>query len=147
MKFWRESSVMLRAVLLVSLCLNVVMATYVSLQWVGASGAVPVAVMPLRMIDRVAERLPKKDADTLWAIYRSKEVELLPLQTDYRRALMKALQVAAQPRLDNKALEAAVGDARDKRIKIGDAVIATFTEMLEQISPEGRRQLVGGYFR
>jgi hypothetical protein len=32
-------------------------------------------------------------------------------------------------------------------VKIGDAVIDTFIEMLEQISPKGRRQLVGGFLR
>jgi len=44
-------------------------------------------------------------------------------------------------------LRASVKEARDKRIKIGDAVIDTFVEMLEQISPKGRRQLVGGFLR
>ena len=42
---------------------------------------------------------------------------------------------------------AAVEDARNKRIKVGDAVIDTFVETLEQISPEGRRQLAGRLFR
>lgn len=49
--------------------------------------------------------------------------------------------------VDKAELEAAVKDARDKRVKIGDLVVATFVEMLERISPKGRRQLVGGYFR
>jgi RNA polymerase sigma factor (sigma-70 family) len=42
---------------------------------------------------------------------------------------------------------ASVMEARDTRVKIGDAVIDTFIEMLEQISPKGRRQLVGGFLR
>ena len=33
------------------------------------------------------------------------------------------------------------------RFKVGDAVIDTFTETLEQISAKGRRQLVGDFFR
>lgn len=99
------------------------------------------------MIESVAERLPKEDAEILWSIYRGKEAELLPLQTEYRQALMKAMKTAAQTNLDKAELQAAVKDARDKRLKIGDLVVATFVEMLERISPKGRRQLVGGYFR
>jgi hypothetical protein len=38
-------------------------------------------------------------------------------------------------------------EAREKRVKIGDVVIDTFLEMLDQISPKGRRQLVGGFLR
>jgi uncharacterized membrane protein len=57
------------------------------------------------------------------------------------------MQLVAQPELDRAAVRTAVKDARDKRLKIGDAVIETFVEMLEQISPKGRRQLVGGFLR
>lgn len=147
MKFWRESSVALRVLVLASLCLNVVLFTYVGAQWFASGGPVPGVGIPQRMIERVAERLPKEDADLLWSIYRSKEAELLPAQTEYRRSLLKAMQIAAQPDLDKPALEAAIREARDKRLKMGDVVVATFTEMLERISPKGRRQLVGGYFR
>ncbi|MBR0773946.1 periplasmic heavy metal sensor [Bradyrhizobium diazoefficiens] len=147
MKFWRLSFSPSRALALLSLCLNVILLTYVSVQWLSPGALVPGAAMPLRMIERVAARLPKDDAEILWNIYRGREGELLPLQTEYRRALMKAMQAAGQSNLDKGELEAAVKDARDKRIKMGDAVIATFIEMLERISPKGRRQLVGGYFR
>jgi uncharacterized membrane protein len=147
MKLWREPSSVFRTVMMLSLCINVALLTYVAVQLWAPGGSWPGAGMPLRMIERVAERLPKEDAELLWSIYRSKEAELMPLQADYRRALMKAMETAGQPELDKKALEAAVKDARDKRVKIGDAVIATFTEMLERISVRGRRQLVGIYFR
>jgi uncharacterized membrane protein len=99
------------------------------------------------MIERAAERLPKDDADILWRIYRSKEPEIQPLQAEYTRSLLKTMQLVAQPELDRAAVRTAVKDARDKRLKIGDAVIETFVEMLEQISPKGRRQLVGGFLR
>ena len=59
----------------------------------------------------------------------------------------RCMQLVAQPELDKDALRLAVKDARDKRLKIGDVVIETFVEMLEQISPKGRRQLVGGFLR
>ncbi|MEW6147703.1 MAG: periplasmic heavy metal sensor [Bradyrhizobium sp.] len=147
MKFWREWSTPWRALMLLSLCVNVILFTYVSVQWLLPGGFRPGAGVPIRMIERVAERLPAEDAEILWSIYRGKEAELLPLQSEYRLALIKAMKTAAQTNLDKAELEAAVKDARDKRVKIGDLVVATFVEMLERISPKGRRQLVGGYFR
>ncbi|MFK4386975.1 periplasmic heavy metal sensor [Bradyrhizobium yuanmingense] len=147
MKFWREWSTPWRALMLLSLCVNVVLFTYVSAQWLLSGGFRPGAAVPLRMIERVAERLPAEDAEILWSIYRGKEAELAPLQAEYRLALMKAMKTAAQTNLDKAELEAAVKDARDKRVKIGDLVVSTFVEMLERISAKGRRQLVGGYFR
>ncbi|MDF0584502.1 periplasmic heavy metal sensor [Bradyrhizobium yuanmingense] len=147
MKFWREWSTPWRALMLLSLCVNVVLFTYVSVQWLRPGGFRAGAGVPLRMIERVAERLPAEDAEILWSIYRGKEAELTPLQAEYRLALMKAMKTAAQTNLDKAELEAAVKDARDKRVKIGDLVVSTFVEMLERISAKGRRQLVGGYFR
>ncbi|MEY9364393.1 putative membrane protein [Bradyrhizobium yuanmingense] len=147
MKFRREWSIPWRALMLLSLCVNVVLFTYVSVQWLRPGGFRAGAGVPLRMIERVAERLPAEDAEILWSIYRGKEAELAPLQAEYRLALMKAMKTAAQTNLDKAELDAAVKDARDKRVKIGDIVVSTFVEMLERISAKGRRQLVGGYFR
>ena len=147
MKFVPTSLPVTRWLLLASLCCNVVLATYVSVQWFRPGWTPAGAGVPLRMIERVAERLPKDDADTLWRIYRGKEAELQPMQADYTRALLKTMELVAQPELDREALRLAVKDARDKRLKIGDVVVGTFVEMLEQISPKGRRQLVGGFLR
>jgi uncharacterized membrane protein len=147
MKLWPTSLATTRWLLLASLCCNVVLATYVSVQWLQPGWTPAGAGVPLRMIERVAERLPKDDAEILWRIYRGREAEIAPMQADYTRALLKTMQLVAQPELDPAALRLAVKDARDKRLKIGDAVIGTFVEMLEQISPKGRRQLVGGFLR
>jgi uncharacterized membrane protein len=147
MKLWPMSLSTTRWLLLASLCCNVVLATYVSVQWLTPGWTPAGAGVPLRMIERAAERLPKDDADILWRIYRSKEPEIQPLQAEYTRSLLKTMQLVAQPELDRAAVRTAVKDARDKRLKIGDAVIETFVEMLEQISPKGRRQLVGGFLR
>ncbi|HWL74863.1 MAG TPA: periplasmic heavy metal sensor [Burkholderiaceae bacterium] len=136
-----------RWLLLASLCCNVFLATYVSVQWLRPGWTPAAGGMPPRMIERVAERLPKDDADILWRIYRGKEAELQPVQAEYTRALLKTMQLVAQPELNKDALRLAVKDARDKRLKVGDVVIETFVEMLEQISPKGRRQLVGGFLR
>lgn len=147
MTFWPSPPNRLRWALLASLCVNLALATYVSMQWFQPAWTPASAGMPLRMVERIAARLPKEDADILWRIYREKQPDMLPLQADYLRAMRKTLQLTGQPELDKAALRAAILDARDKRIKIGDAVIDTFIDTLEQISPKGRRQLVGGFPR
>ena len=40
----------------------------------------------------------------LWRIYRGKEAEIAPMQADYTRALLKTMQLVAQPELDRDAL-------------------------------------------
>ncbi len=147
MKLWPISLSTTRWLLLASLCCNVVVATYVSVQWLRPGWPPAVTGAPLRMIERVAERLPKDDAEILWRLYRGKEQELQPLQADYTRLLLRTMQLVAQPELDRTALRSAVKEAREKRLKIGDVTIETFVEMVEQISPKGRRQLVGGFLR
>lgn len=147
MKFWPSPPNRLRWALLASLCFNLVLATYVAAQWFQPAWTPVNAGMPMRMVERIAARLPPEDADILWRIYRDKEPDILPLQAEYTQALLKTLRLTGQTELDRPALRAAIKDARDKRLKIGDAVIDTFIDMLEQISPKGRRQLVGGFLR
>jgi len=147
MKLWPTSLSGTRGLLLASLCCNVVLVTYVSVQWLRPGWTPTAAGMPPRMIERVAERLPREDADILWRIYRSKEAELQPIQAEYTQALLRTMRLVAQPELDKDALRMAVKDARDKRLKIGDVMIETFVEALERISTKGRRQLVGGFLR
>lgn len=136
-----------RLLLLASLCLNVGFGAYVGAQWLEPPSLPQPSGVPIRLIERVAARLPQADADILWRNYRAKEGTMRPLQRDYIAALMATLKLASQPELDKPALRAAVENARDKRIKVGDVVIDTFVETLEQISPEGRRRLAGGLFR
>jgi uncharacterized membrane protein len=147
MTFWPSPPNRLRWLLLASLCLNVALATYVSAQWLEPAWSPPGAGIPLRMIERVAERLPKDDADILWRVYREKEADIQPLQAEYLRALFKTMRLIGQSELDKQALRAAVTEARDKRIKIGDEVIDTFVDALGRMSSKGRRQLVGGFLR
>lgn len=145
MKFWSGFLHGARWLLLASLCVNVALATYIGVQWSPLGRTLPGAAMPLRMVERVAARLPAEDADILWRIYRGKEPEIEPLQADYIRALLRTMRLAGQTELDKDALRAAIKESRDKRLKIGDAALDTFITMLEQISPKGRRQLVGGF--
>ncbi|KIZ42321.1 MULTISPECIES: periplasmic heavy metal sensor [Rhodopseudomonas] len=151
MTIWPNAQNRVRLALLASLCLNVALAAYVSAQWFQSPiepGWTPGgAGMPSRLIERVAARLPKGDADIVWRVYRAKQEEIRPLQADYVQALRETLRLIGQPELDKPALRAAIRNARDKRIKIGDAVIDSFVDTLEQISTPGRRQLVGRFLR
>lgn len=136
-----------RWLLLASLCVNVVLATYVSVQWFQPGWTPAGAAMPRRMMERVAARLPQDDAEILWRVYRGRETEIGSRQAEYVRALLRTMRLIGQPELDKGALRAAVQQARDERMKIGEAVTDTFVETLEQISPKGRRQLVGRFLR
>lgn len=136
-----------RLLLLASLCLNVALGAYVGAQWLQPEWTPNVAGTPVRLIERVATRLPSDDAEILRRNFQARQPALQPLQAAYLAALMKTLRLTGQAELDKPALQAAIKDAREKRIRIGDEVIGTFVETLEQISPKGRRQLVGGMFR
>ena len=54
MKSWRELSGGLRALTLASVCLNVVLVTYIGIQWFASNIPAPGVGMPLRMIERVS---------------------------------------------------------------------------------------------
>jgi uncharacterized membrane protein len=130
--------------LIASLCLNVLMGSYIVAQWARAS--VPplvAAATPPRLIRFIADRLPSADAGTLWRIYGAKEAELRATQADYEHALRHAAGLLAQTHLDAAALRTAVMEAREKRIKVGDIVMETFLEAFPQLSPQGRQDLVG----
>jgi len=148
MKSWWSSAGRLRWVLLASLCLNVALASYVTVQWAEPAPWPPAgAMMPLRLTERVAARLPKADADILWQVYRGKEPEIRALQADYLAALLVTMRQVGQNDLDKPALRAAVEDARSKRVKIGEQLTEVFLDTMEKISAKGRRQLVGGFPR
>jgi uncharacterized membrane protein len=129
--------------LLVSLCLNVLMGSYIAKQWFeNWSRPVGLANEP-RLIQFIADRLPSADAETFRRVYLGKEQGLRDARADYEQALWGAVRLLAQPDLDGPALRRAVLEARDKRIKIGDVVIETFLDAVPQLSPRGRQDLVG----
>ncbi|WP_322514333.1 periplasmic heavy metal sensor [Rhodopseudomonas palustris] len=134
-----------RLLLLASLCLNVALGAYVGVQWSQPEWKPASPGMPLRIMERVASRLPEPDAEILRRNFEARQAELRPLQQEYTAALLKTLRLIGQADLDKPALRAAIDDARDKRIKMGNALAETFLETLEQVSAKGRRQLVGGF--
>lgn len=134
-----------RLLLLASLCLNVVLGVYVGVQWSQPEWRPANVGMPLRMMERIASRLPEPDAVILRRNFEARQTELRPLQQQYTVALLKTVRLIGQADLDKPALRAAIDDARDKRMAIGHVVADTFVETLEQVSEKGRRQLVGGF--
>ena len=129
------------ALLLASLCLNILLAAFFLTRWVERVPGPFVASAPPQLIELVARRLPADDADVLRRVYRLREEQFTANQREFRLALLAAGKLLSQPQLDIPALRAAMTEARNKRIAIGDLAIETFLEALPQISAEGRRGL------
>jgi uncharacterized membrane protein len=126
--------------LLTSLCLNIVLVAFLATRWIEGRFN-PLIAGPPQLIDAVARRLPRADAEILRSVYRGKEAQFTAAQREYRQALAGAVQLLSQPQLDVAALRSAVMNARDKRLGVGDLAIETFLEALPQMSAEGRRGL------
>jgi uncharacterized membrane protein len=142
MKALSLSSGWLRGLLLASLCVNVLLAAFIATRWVEARQII--ALGPPRLIEIVARRLPGADAEILRRVYRSKDAQFAAGQAEYERALRSAAGLLAAPTPDPAALRAAVMEARDRRVEIGNLAIDTFLEAVPQMSPEGRRALTAG---
>lgn len=128
---------------LLSVCLNLVLASYIATQWAERLRAPLAVAAPTRIMEMVSRRLPQADADILWRVYRNREEALSAAQADYRRALANAGGILVRPSLNGDALRAAVSDARNKRVAVGDLAIEVFIEALPQMSEQGRLGLLG----
>ncbi|RAI38498.1 periplasmic heavy metal sensor [Rhodoplanes roseus] len=133
----------LHLLLLASLCLNVVLGSYVVTQWLAPRPLLAAAGAPARLVDNIADRLPEADAARLRRIFEGKKPALADAQAAYEQALRDAIQKLADPRLDVRAFRAAVMEARDKRVAIGDVVIDSVVEAAVEIPPQTRAALVG----
>ncbi|HEY6254688.1 MAG TPA: periplasmic heavy metal sensor [Xanthobacteraceae bacterium] len=135
---WREP------LLLGSLCCNVLLATYIGIQWLKADNFLVEALGPARLIARVADRLPKQDAEILWQVYRSKAPEFSTAEADYVRGLGRPVDLLTAETVDTEALRTAVMESRKNRLRVGDLIVETFVDAAVQMSADGRRQLVSG---
>jgi uncharacterized membrane protein len=135
---WRE------LLLLGSLCCNVLLATYIGIQWLRVENSLVEALGPARLIARVAERLPKQDGEILWQVYRSKEPEFSAAQSDYVRGLGEPVRLLTAETVDPEALRTAVTESRKVRLRVGDLIMETFVDAAVRMSPDGRRRLVSG---
>ncbi|MFD2184520.1 periplasmic heavy metal sensor [Rhodoplanes azumiensis] len=134
----------LQVALLASLCLNVGLGSYVATQWLAPRPLIATAAgAPMRLIDSIADRLPEEDATRLRRIYDLRKPAVVAAQADYEQALRRAILKLADPRLDAASFRAAVMEARDKRVAIGDIVIDAVVEAAVEIPPQTRADLVG----
>lgn len=130
------------AILLASLCLNVLLVAYIGTQWFDRWRMPIIVAAPTRLMEAIARRLPSDDADVLWRVYRTREAEVTAAQSDYRAAMTAAGELLAAEPLNMDAVREAIVKARTERIELGDLSIAVVIEALPQISPEGRKKLV-----
>lgn len=129
--------------LFVSLCLNGVLVGYLVTRSLERMKAPAVVAGPQRLMEMVASRLPKQDAEILWRVFRQHEGEIRSAQRAYQATLAAAAQVLAQPSPASDQLQLTIRDARDKRVAVGDLAIAVFMDALPQMSLAGRQQLIG----
>jgi uncharacterized membrane protein len=137
----------LAAALLASLCLNGLFAGYFITAQVERLRPPAVIAGPQRLMELVATRLPKEDADLLWRVFRTREAEIRAAQGTYQASLGGAAKILDQPSPDVEALRRAILEARDKRVDLGDLAIGVFLEALPQMSMAGRQRLVGSLKR
>lgn len=134
----------MRALLLGSLCLNVLLGAFIATRWVEGMRAPVFTAAPPQLVELVARRLPAADAEILRRVYRSKDAQFSAGQAEYVKALLAAGRLLAEPQVNSAALRNAVMEARANRIRIGDLAIEAFLEAVPQMSAEGRRGLTAG---
>jgi uncharacterized membrane protein len=143
---WRSGASALA--LLGSVSLNVALASYIAIQALIASTQPLVRTMPEELagapdnqIVKFAARLPSRDADILWEVYRTKKPQILDADAAAESARLQVLSVLTQHDLDTGALRAAFKEAMDSRMRKAGLLAETVIDALERISPDGRRQL------
>lgn len=127
--------------LLASLCVNVLLVAFVGTQWYKRATSSMLGVGPSRSIEHLARRLPEADREVLRRVSRGKEAALTTAQDEYVRSLRSAVQRLSEPNLDRDAWRAAVMDAREKRMRVGDVFLDIFVEAIPDMSSEGRAKL------
>lgn len=137
----------LAAALLVSLCINGLLVGYFITVQLDRLRPPAIIAGPKRLMEIVAARLPKDDADLLWRIFRAREADIRAAQGNYHATLAGATKILDQPSPDVEALRRAIREARDRRVDLGDLAIGVFLEALPQMSMVGRQRLVGSLRR
>lgn len=132
----------LAAVLWASLCINALLAGYVITTQMERFRPPAIVAGPQRLMEIVASRLPKEDADLLWRVFRTREADIRAAQGSYQTKLTGAASILEQHSPDLEALRRAILEARDMRVALGDKAIGVLLEALPQMSVAGRQRLV-----
>lgn len=142
-RFDRLPKTWLATGLLASICLNGILGGYLVTTVVERLKPPAVVAGPQRLMEMVAARLPKEDAEILWRAFRQRQDDFRSSQKAYQTTLAAAAQILAQPSPGTDELRAAIREARDTRVAVGDLAIAVFVDALPQMSMAGRQKLVG----
>jgi hypothetical protein len=134
--------------LLVSICLNVALASYIAIQalppswWPSAHRPMDeVRRPPDRLVAMLASHLPSRDADILREVYQAKKPQLTVAEEAAQNARTRVSLILSQPDLDVSELRAAIKEAMDSRTRMGELLADTVVEALGRLSFEGRREL------
>ncbi|HWF96510.1 MAG TPA: periplasmic heavy metal sensor [Xanthobacteraceae bacterium] len=128
--------------LLGSLCLNIGLAGYIAVQAPTADSQEPVHRAPDAVIATFAAHLPSQDADILWRIYRSRQAQIQAADVASQQARLRVVSVLAQRDLDTDLLRATFKEALESQARMQDLLFDAAIEALQQISPDGRLQLI-----
>jgi hypothetical protein len=137
---WRPTASALT--LLGSLCLNIGLAGYIAVQGPTAETQEPEHRTPDAVIAGFAAHMPSRDADILWRIYHAKEAPIQAADAAAQRARLQVVSVLSERDLDVDLLRAAFKDAMESRARMQDLLFEAAIEALQQISPDGRLQLI-----
>jgi uncharacterized membrane protein len=128
--------------LLCSLCLNIGFASYIAVQAFMAEPQSTDHGNPEATIASFATHLPSRDADILWQVYRAKAPQIQAADAEAQRARGRVLSVLAARDLDADRLRATFKETMESRARTLGLLVEVAIEALEQISPDGRRQLI-----
>jgi hypothetical protein len=138
--------------LLCSISLNIGFASYLAIQalpalWQPRTYSSPdeATAVPDKMIASLATRLPGRDADILWDVYRTKKPQIQAMEAVAQGVRVRLFSVLAERDLDTGALRAVIKDAMDSRLRMGELQVETLVDALGRISPDGRQQLARQY--
>jgi uncharacterized membrane protein len=140
---WRTARRRLTAptfALLLSVCLNIGLASYIAVQ--ALRGESHEHFAPEAMIAQFAAHLPSRDADILWRVYRAHKPQIEAAAATAQRAHVPILSALSQDNVDTDGLRAGFREAQESHERVHGLLVDTVVEALEQISPEGRRELI-----
>lgn len=138
----RPGSRITRVLLGLSLGLNIFFAAYLATQYWQPGFLSTASDTPPSILSRVAERLPRADAEILWRAYRARESQIAAAQQDYRLALRDIGRLLREPQVDAEGLRAAMDKAKTRRGPVSDLVLEALIEAVPQMSRPGREKVM-----
>ena len=140
MNSWWQSSRVLRATLLVSVALNLLVGGILAGRLHHSLPSGPESRAE-RLIERMAAVLPADDGTILRRVFHAHQTGIGKLTADLRAARDEVRQTLRAEPFDQRALQTAFGRVRERRQAVHEAIHEVVTEAVPQFSPQGRRKL------